>query len=76
VDPDSNTQVLVIQDSHGDVVETIESDDPNLVRVSVGNFYYAYTTPTLTANDTYLAQWFAKIAGEADTPRFYFGIIA
>jgi len=69
-DPDSGTQSLTIYNSHGTVQATINASQ--LTKDGVGQYHYDYVTPTITANDLFLAQWYASIGGEPDRPRYYF----
>ena len=70
VDPDSGTQSLTIYNSHSVLQATITASQ--LDRDGTGLYHYDYVTPTVTANDLFLAQWYASISGEPDRPRYYF----
>lgn len=73
-DPDSGTQTLTIYNSHGIVQATITASQ--LTRDATGQYHYDYITPTVTANDLFLAQWYASVQGEPDRPRYYFTVEA
>ena len=73
-DPDTGTQTLTIYNSRGALQATAAASQ--LTRDGTGVYHYDYVTPTLTANDLFLAQWYASISGEPDRPRYYFTVEA
>ena len=74
IDPDSGTQTLAIKDSHGNIIQSLASNQ--ITRISQGSYQYIYVIPVLTANDTYCAEWYASIDAYPDTRRFFFPILA
>ena len=73
VDPDSGTQTLKIYNwTTGQLLATITAS--SLTRDNTGLYHYDYTTPTVYATNTFYAEWYAAISGEADKRRFFFSV--